>query len=211
MPAKRTSTHIESNRSERPQTLREVAARARSFADFGREFQDWLHTLRALRSRPAIAEAIKDAPEFLDIHFPDGATADAWLAAYAEHLAVACSLPVPAWTAGVARIACEPWFESETPALRLMALRDSPAAFKHRNLYTTAVDLPVRLGAGRPAVSSERLRANNAIRQRRFRARRRAELEALREIQKGEITIGKERAEWLNSIPQEPMEPIIVR
>jgi hypothetical protein len=184
MLATRTLTHIESNRIERPQTLREVAARSRNFADFGREFQDWLHTLRALRSRPAIAEAINEAPDFLDIHFSEGATADAWLAAYAEHLAVACGLPVPAWTAGVARIAREPWFESETPALRLMALRNSPVAFKHRNLYTTAVDLPVRLGAGRPAVSSERLRANNAIRQRRFRARRRAELDALRGIKK---------------------------
>jgi len=187
----RTLTHIESNRTERPQTLREVAARSRSFADFGREFQDWLHTLRTLRSRPAIAETIKDAPEFLDIHFSEGATADAWLAAYAEHLAITLGLPVPAWTSSSARIARAPWFESETPTLRLMALRDTPAAFKRRNLYTTAVDLPVRLCAGRPSVPVGTHRANNAIRQRRFRARRRAELEALLEIQNGAITIAQ--------------------
>ena len=171
MPATRPLTHIETTRSERPQTLREVAARARGLADFGREFQDWLHTLRTLRSRPAIAEAIAGEPEFLDIHFSEGATADAWLAAYAEHLAVSSGLPAPAWTASAARIAREPWFESAIPALRLMALRDSPAAFKHRNLYTTAVDIPVRLAAGRPSVPGEKLRANNAARQRRFRAR----------------------------------------
>jgi hypothetical protein len=173
-------TDIDPNRIERPRTLRDVAARSRSFADFGREFQDWLHTLRTLRSRPAIAEAIEEAPEFLDIHFPEGATADAWLAAHAEHLANTLALPVPAWTASPARGARDPWFESTTPALRLMALRDSPAAFKHRNLYTTAVDIPVRLCAGRPAVSPDKLRANNAARQRRFRERRRAELDALR-------------------------------
>jgi len=176
----RTLPHNAPNRTGRPQTLRDVAARSRSLSDFGREFQDWLHTLRTLRSRPAITEAIKEAPEFLDIHFPEGATADAWLAAYAEHLANTLGLPVPAWTTTPARIARDPWFESATPALRLTALRDSPAAFKHRNLYTATVDIPVRLAAGRPPVPPERLRANNAARQRRFRHHRRAELDALR-------------------------------
>ncbi|MCL1887810.1 MAG: hypothetical protein FWF96_02930 [Kiritimatiellaeota bacterium] len=60
----------ESKRAGRPRTLREVAARSRNFADFGREFQDWLHTLRTLRSRPAIVAAIAETPEFLDAHFP---------------------------------------------------------------------------------------------------------------------------------------------
>jgi hypothetical protein len=160
--------------------LRDVAARSRSFTDFGREFQDWLHTLRSLRSRPAVAAAIADEPEFLDIHFPESATADAWLAAYAEYLATTLGMRVPAWTAGAPRIAPEPWFESRIPALRLMALRDSPAAFKRRNLYTAGIDIPVRLAAGRPTVSQAILRANNAARQRRFRERRRAELATLR-------------------------------
>ena len=172
---------VETNRAERPRTLREVAARSRGFADFGREFQDWLHTLRTLRSRPAIAAAMAEEPEFLDIHFPEGATADAWLAAFAEHLAITLGIPAPAWAENAARMAGEPWFESTTPALRLMALRDAPPSFKQRNLYTSSVDLPVRLAAGRPAVSEAARRAVNAARQRRFRQRRRAELDALRQ------------------------------
>lgn len=180
MQTLRTKT---SSHTERPQTLRDVAARSRSFADFGREFQDWLHTLRTLRSRPAITEAIAEEPEFLDIHFPEGATADAWLAAYAEHISAAFKLPVPVWTKNVARVANQPWFESNTPALRMMALRDTPPAFKRRNLYTSTIDVPVRLAAGRPAVSAETLRANNAERQRRFRVRRQQELLALRKHQ----------------------------
>jgi hypothetical protein len=87
---------------------------------------------------------------------------------------------VPAWTRSTARIAPQPWFESDIPALRLMALRDSPGAFKRRNLYVADVDLPVRLAAGRPATTPAERRANNAARQRRFRARRQAELTALR-------------------------------
>lgn len=177
----RAPSNFSGSRIERPRTLREVAARSRHLADFGRELQDWQHTLRALRSRPAIAAAIADEPEFLSAHFDGGAAADAWLAAYAEHLAVALKLPVPEWTKNPARVAAQPWFESDTPALRLMALRDSPAAFKRRNLYTASVDMPVRLAAGRPAVSPEKRRAGNAARQRRFRERRQAELQMLRQ------------------------------
>ena len=46
----------------RPQTLAEVAARADSLARFGRELADWLHTVRTLGSRPALARTIETAP-----------------------------------------------------------------------------------------------------------------------------------------------------
>jgi hypothetical protein len=39
----------------RPSSLAEVAVRADSLERFGRELADWLHTLRALGSRPALA------------------------------------------------------------------------------------------------------------------------------------------------------------
>ncbi len=38
----------------RPSTLAEIAVRADSLARFGRELADWLHTLRARGSRPAL-------------------------------------------------------------------------------------------------------------------------------------------------------------
>ncbi len=166
--------------TSRPETLREVARRTDSLETFGRELQDWLHTLRSVHSRPALAAAITDEPSLLAPYFPGGRTADAWLAAYAEHLATTFTLPVPSWTRRAARVAPEPVFASDTPALRRLALRDSPAAFKNRNLYTPAVDLPVHLRRGRPTLPIEQRRATNAERQRRFRERRKQELIVLR-------------------------------
>lgn len=76
----------------------------------------------------------------------------------------------------------EPWFATDVrnPVLRLGALRDSPAAFKNRNLFTPVVDLPLNLRAGRPAKTAAEKRRANAQRQARFRGRRQAELTRLR-------------------------------
>lgn len=164
----------------RPVTLQSVAAQSESIEDFGRYFQDWLHGLARATSRPQIAAAIGPPPARLARRFPQGAIADAWLAAYAELIARRTGLPVPAWTAG--RVAPEPWFASADHDIgaRLAALRDAPGPFKARNLFTEHVDLPLSLSPGRPAKSSEELRRNNAERQRRFRERRRMELLQLR-------------------------------
>jgi hypothetical protein len=156
----------------RPSTLAEIAVRADSLARFGRELADWLHTLRACGSRPALVASIKDEPGLLAGKFSEGALADAMLAAYADLLATRIGVPPPAWVFAAARIAPEPWFAVNGPRSRLLALRDSPPEFKRRNLFTTAPDLPVRLRAGRPPVSGEARRAANAERQRRFQQRR---------------------------------------
>lgn len=168
------------NLNLRPLTLAEVAARADDQRTFGLELQDWLHTIRAIRARPAIAHSIAKEPQKLAERFPEGRIADAWLGAYAEHLAIAANLPVPSWVFKSERISTVPWFNVEAPAERLLALRDSPPAFKNRNLFTPRVDLPLRLRAGRPPVSAEQKRRKNAERQRRFRQRRADELAALR-------------------------------
>lgn len=157
----------------RPTTLAEVAARAESLEHFGRELTDWLHTLRGLGSRPALAATITEAPGLLAGRFPEGALADATLAAYADLLAAHIDLPPAVWCLAKERIAPEPWFASEGPRSRLLTLRDTPPAFKRRNLFSAAPYLPVRLRAGRPPVSAEQRRANNAERQRRFQQRRR--------------------------------------
>ncbi len=73
-------------------------------------------------------------------------------------------------------VAAQPWFSVDGKDSRLLALRDSPPAFKNRNLFTPRVDLPLRLRAGRPPVSAEQKRRKNAERQRRA-----AELAALRQ------------------------------
>lgn len=172
------------NLNLRPQTLAEVADRADDQRTFGLEFQDWLHTIRGIRGRPALTRSIDEEPKLIADRFPEGQAADAWLAAYAEHLASQAKLPVPEWIYDSRRRAVEPWFSVQAPAERLLALRDSPPAFKNRNLFTPKVDLPLRLRAGRPPVSAEQKRQKNAERQRRFRARRAVELELLRTLVK---------------------------
>ncbi len=167
--------------TDRPKSLHEIAARAESLGHFGYEFADWLHTLRTLHSRTLLRKAIRQEPALLRDRFPEGATADAWLAAYAEHLASRTALPAPDWTNSPDRVAPEPWFATDRPGSRLRALRDSPPAFKNRNLFTEAVDLPLRLRAGRPPNSREEKRRTNAERQRRFRHRRALELYLLRQ------------------------------
>lgn len=100
--------------------------------------------------------------------FAEATLAAATLAAYADLLATRLDLAPPGWCLAQERIAPEPWFASAGPRGRLLALRDTPPAFKRRNLFSPAPDLPVRLRAGRPPVSAEQRRANNAERQRRL-------------------------------------------
>ena len=168
--------------NSRPATVREVALQAETLRDFGHLCQDWLHTLRKVSSRPAAAATIREEPPPLRDRFPQGEVADAWLAAMAELIAQRCGLEVPEWALSPRRILRDPWFAEEKsgPELRIIALRDSPSAFKKRNLYAAAVDLPLRLRAGRPRHTPEQLRRTNAERQRRFRERRALELELLR-------------------------------
>jgi hypothetical protein len=153
----------------RPCSLAQVAAQSDSLEEFGRHFQDWLHTIRGHTSRPQLEAAVRERPVRLARKFKDGKIADAWLAASAEHLLTRIGREAPAWTHG--RALAEPWFAiggTDTPS-RLLALRDSPAPYKARNIFTPGVDLPLRLSAGRPAKSPEVRRKSNAARQRRFR------------------------------------------
>jgi len=167
--------------NDRPRTLHEIAARAEDLKHFGWEFTDWLHTVRTLRSRTALAQTIAAEPPLLASRFPEGNVADAWLAAYAEYLAQLTAIAIPAWANSPKRIAREPWFSTDRPLSRALALRDSPPAFKNRNLFTPRVDLPLRLRAGRPAKTAGEKRQTNAERQRRFRTRRALELDLLRQ------------------------------
>lgn len=168
----------------RPATLQEVATWSDSLAEFGRHLRDWLHELRRASSRPQAEALFKEEPPLLRDRFAGGQVADAWLAAYAEHLAGSIGREAPAWAFAPERFSPAPLFDEggDTPTLRMIALARSPLAFKRRNIYTPAVDLPLRLRAGRPALSREQKRRHNAERQRRFRAARRQELLELRRL-----------------------------
>ena len=168
----------------RPKTLKEIANRSDSIEEFGRHLRDWLHELRLASSRIQAEAAVSDEPSSLRTKFPEGAVADAWLAAYAEHLSTRIGHPAPAWAFSPNRVLSDPAFDpfADSQALRAIALKHSPAAFKRRNIYTPAVDLPLRLRAGRPRTSAEGKREKTAERQRRFRARKQQELIALRAL-----------------------------
>lgn len=170
--------------NQRPSTLKAVAEQSESLADFGRHLRDWLHQLRLVSSRPLAAAAVADEPPRLRRKFARGDVADAWLAAYAEHLAVNAGIQPPNWAFTPSRVLSEPTFDEqiESPALRALALAHAPLAFKRRNIYTPSVNLPLNLRAGRPRKPAAEKRQTNAERQRRFREKRRMELKALREL-----------------------------
>ena len=158
----------------RPKSLKEVAEQSASLPEFGRHLRDWLHELRRASSRSQAAASVAEEPPRLHEKFPQGYIADAWLAAYAEHLAQKVDRTAPAWAFAPERIAVDPIFDegSDSPTLRALALAHAPAAFKRRNIFTPSVDLPLRLRAGRPTKTLEEKRKNNAERQRRFRKAR---------------------------------------
>jgi hypothetical protein len=168
----------------RVNSLKSVAAKSESLEDFGNHMRDWLHEVRHASSRIQLERLYLDEPGVLAGRFADGNVADAWLGAYAEHLAARIRRVPPEWAFHPWRVAESPWFASGPagPRLREIALANSPLAFKRRNLFSAHVDLPLRLRAGRPRKPAELNRASNADRQRRFRERRRAELEKLREL-----------------------------
>lgn len=160
-----------------------MAQRSDAIEDFGRQLRDWLHELRRVSSRAQAAAAIADEPPRLREEFPTGHVADAWLTAYAEHLAGKIGGGAPEWVFAPWRTSADPLFDDgSTPALRTLALIRSPLACKRRNIFTPSVDLPLVLRAGRPTKSREEKRRANRERQRRFRKARRDELTALRKL-----------------------------
>ncbi len=180
----------------RPGTLKDIAERSDSIGDFGRNLRDWLHEIRTISSRRQAVLAIADEPARLSEKFPEGSVADAWLAAYAEHLAGKVGIHPPEWAFLSWRTSIVPIFDDGVYSRRLreMALQHAPLAFKRRNIFTPSVDLPVSLRAGRPEKSNEEKRRANAERQRRFRKARIAELSDLRKLVRTQAALIREIA-----------------
>lgn len=170
--------------SIRPKSLKQVAEQSGSLGEFGLNLRDWLHELRRASSRTQAVATVAGDPPRLQEKFPQGHIADAWLGAYAEHLARKVDRSAPAWAFAPERIATDPILDenANSPTPRVLALAHVPAAFKRRNISTPSVDLPIRLRVGRPAKSLEEKRKNNAERQRRFRKARLEELATLRKL-----------------------------
>jgi len=108
--------------SQRPSTLKAVAERSESLADFGRHLRDWLHELRLVSSRPLAAAAVADEPLRLSRKFAQGEIADAGLAAYAEHMAIYADVQPPYWDFASLRVLAEPSFNDKAESSKLRAL-----------------------------------------------------------------------------------------
>lgn len=121
---------------QRPRTLAEVVRWSDTTADIGYHLADFLDHMNLLvkqgASRQKLFGAIRHEPRRIG-----DAVQDAYLAAVAVHLANTLSLPFPLWADKPNRRLQRPWFALPDPWARAWLLRDSPAAFRERNLFTT--------------------------------------------------------------------------
>ncbi len=133
----------------RAKTLGEVAAWSESCAVFRRNLRDWADHVRALPARSQVIGCVIVPPRVLRGKFPEGAVADAWLAAYAEFVCLHVSAAIPEWALKPNRFLAEPSFDDGVldPKRRALALDASPEAFRRRNIFTTAVDLELKVRA----------------------------------------------------------------
>lgn len=119
----------------RPRTLHEAVRRSAADADGERAIDEFVDHVRLLLRGPlprrALAAALRTAPPLL----PDPVQ-NAYVAAIAAHLAREHGLTMPRWASRPERCLTRPWFALPYPWARAMLLRDSPAAFRERNLFT---------------------------------------------------------------------------
>jgi hypothetical protein len=120
----------------RPRSLYAVVHDAASPEDIGVNLAEFLDHVNGLRRQPGararLAACLRREPP------PTGdAVQDAYLAAVAVHLAHRVGGRAPAWTEQPTRWLEHPWFALPDAWARATLLRDTPPAFRERNLFTT--------------------------------------------------------------------------
>jgi len=120
----------------RPTSLQEVALESGSYAEFGRNLKDFLHEFAFAKKRGlALEPLLSEEPSRLAGRFEQGKVCDAFLAATADYLARVNGIETPAWALKEDLILDDPWFSEEFPKARLILLRDTPSAFKDKNVF----------------------------------------------------------------------------
>jgi len=117
----------------RPKSLVEVAGRVLAGGSFRFELADFLDEFYQSPNAAALAEE----PAFLAATCERGPHRDAFLAATAEWLSGKFNLPAGRWILDRRRYLPEPSFAMKTREGRIFLLKDSPGAFKSRNLFVT--------------------------------------------------------------------------
>ncbi len=97
----------------------------------------WRNFVDSFHENPDVA-LLDEEPVFLAGKLQDDGLADAFLASIAAYLCQTYSLKQPAWPDQKPRIKNIPWFASNSPEMRNLYLRKSPAAFRVRNLFVSA-------------------------------------------------------------------------
>lgn len=129
---------VESTRRtwRRPRSLFEVVRDAETTEDIGCNLADFLDHVNWLAKQPGAAVRVAASLRTEPPRTGDSVQ-DAYLAAVAAHLAHRLRLRAPAWTEKKYRRLAHPWFALPDAWARAMLLRDSPPAFRERNLFTT--------------------------------------------------------------------------
>jgi hypothetical protein len=78
---------------------------------------------------------VRKEPPQLAGRFPEGAVCDAFVAATADDLCRLAEVPTPLWAVAQTRALELPWFAESYQALRVPLLRDTPSAFKDKNIF----------------------------------------------------------------------------
>jgi len=120
----------------RPASLQEVAAESASYSAFGSNLKDFLHEFALAKKRGQPLEPLL-APEPVRLvnRFEQGRVCDAFLAATADYLSREHRIVTPAWALKEDLVLAEPWFSEPFPQVRMRLLRDTPSAFKDKNLF----------------------------------------------------------------------------
>ena len=117
----------------RPDSLAEVARRTLGGAVFRMELADFLDEFYLCPTAQALAEE----PVILAGSVDRGHRKDVYLGATAEHLGRRFQFGLAPWVYDPRRYLDKPSFAMKTREGRIFLLKDSPAAFKSRNLFVT--------------------------------------------------------------------------
>ena len=120
----------------RPRSLFEVVRDAKTAEEIGCNLADFLDHVNWLAQRTAAAVRVAASLRTEPPRTGD-AVQDAYLAAVAAHVAHRLRIRVPTWAEKKCRRLEHPWFALPDAWARATLLRDSPAAFRERNLFTT--------------------------------------------------------------------------
>ena len=121
---------------QRPTSLSMVAANIETYADFGGLLRDFLHAFAEhKRMQRDLSPMLAEEPDLLAQRFAEGPICDAFLAATADQLSRNAGIPTPQWAMSPQRVLEEPWFSEPFHEVRMRLLRDTPSAFKDRNLF----------------------------------------------------------------------------